>query len=288
MSKKTEKPREQLRGQVPLRQGDILRIPVGVSTPQSGGGKEECHGGFWAIVASHDCDIEASSEKEPYIEIIPIEQIAKISSQYAHTRNSRLLDVELRDADLDGIRAARIDATLKRPIEKRHLWDLQLERPYLLNRRGLKEFVNWLSARYKRAALPNEFGSRFKKMEDKFWKLLEEFNDCTSAILLLFDEGQERRDCPEGEPYFISIYVVCPKEEDSDSERLEALIQKIYDLFGVGDPDAASGGASGIEVRQCLAIAEDQLVLSLYNDAIQLTSDWRSYKVEPPGPLLGS
>ncbi len=196
MSTTTEKPREEKRGQVRLKQGDVIRIvrtllPSSLLTKSEKATQETL-----IIVVSHDCDIEAAAKTDSQIEIIPIELINKLSPRNAHTRNARMLDLEIQESMGAKLQPIRIVASTKQSIYKKDLWDKQFIRPYILNPENLIELTDWLSSRYRRAALPEEFGRRFKKIEDDFWKLMEEYNHYALAILFFFDEGQERRNAP--------------------------------------------------------------------------------------------
>jgi len=235
-------------------------------------------------VVSHDCDIEAEFSKDPLVEVIPIELINKLYSKNTHSRNARTLDFEIHEASSENRLLARIGASNKQPIPKTSLWDKDFIHTYFLDSEYLAELTDWLSSRYRRAALPEEFGNRFKKIDEDFWNLVQEYNQDVLAILFFYDEGQEKKECAKGEPYTISISVVIRKGKTTS--EFDALIEKIYALFEPDYNDQSSENAIGIEIRQCLAISESDITLEMYKSGVYMRSEWISYGTNPRGPII--
>jgi hypothetical protein len=284
MSKTTEKPKEELRGQVRLKQGDIIEIVAALLPSTQSVDIEKSTQGMIAIVVSHDCDIEAEARKDPFVEVIPITLIDKLEPRNSHTRNARTLDIEARETSSEKRQPIRIGAPDKQPIHKNSLWEREFVRPYTLVSEDLIELADWLSSRYRRAALPEEFGKRFSKIQDDFWKLIQNHNHDLSAILFYFDEGQEEKECVRGESYSLSISLVFPAGRAKP--ELESLVEEIQALFETSYEDQSDEVLPEIELRQCLAISESDITLEAYKAGVFLRSEWISYGAVPRGPLV--
>jgi hypothetical protein len=284
MSKTTEKPREEKRGQVQLKQGDIIKIACAVLPSIPLLSLKKSTEETLVIVASHDCDIYASAKTEPFIEIIPLELISKLNSRNMHSRNARTLEIEAQESQGNKRQPIRIIASHKRPITKTSLLDKKFSSLYILGYEDLIELADWLSSRYRRAVLPEEFGKRFKRIDEDFWKLMQDYNHDVLAILFIFDEGQEKKECAVGEPYTLSISLVYKKGKTGPD--FDSLIEKIYELFESNYNDHSSEYEPEIEIRQCLAISESDITLEAYKAGVYMRSEWISYGTDPRGPII--
>jgi hypothetical protein len=286
MSKTTEDdPRKNPRGQVRLRQGEIIELDASLAPPDSltAIGSSSLSG--LAIVVSHDCDIDAAAERDPLVEFIPLRKVKKLDSTKTHTKSARSLQLKAKSNEDNQTGFFEAEAPAKFSVRKSLLWGQVFLCPYSISPDQLLELVDWLSARYRRAALPNEFENRYRRVREQFWGLIREFNYELLAVLFLFDEGQEKRDCKKDEPYILSILLIHSGTEPSAS--FEPLTQKISDMF-----DRQYGADShlehaGIEVRHCTATSEFALPLAAYRRAIHHRVDWLSYESDPLGPVIG-
>ncbi len=282
MSKTTEKSKGIQRGQLPLRQGQIIAVDPSIVSwgPQ---GAPVLQKGTLLIVISHDCDIASSVDKEPLVEVIPVEMVEKLDSRKTHARNARSLHLKAKDGDGTAHWIA-LEASRKAIVEKTHLDGHSFEFPLLLDQDDLAVLIDWLSARYRRAALPNCFEERYSRVKEAFWKLVGDFNHTISAVLFLFDEGQEKRDCGRDEPYCLSIMLVHPERELDLSDN--PLVDNIYDLFERRYASSADQPDAGIELRNCSFVSEHALPLAVYKAAIHHRIEWISYESYPQGPTI--
>ena len=286
MSKTTEgAPRKKLRGQVPLRQGDIIELDASLVLCDSQGEIASSSPTELAIVVSHDCDIDASADKDSFVEFIPLKRVKKIDSTKTHTKSARSLQFEAKSHENNQSGLFEAEAPSKFSLRKSLLWDQSFLRPYSISSEQLLELVDWLSTRYRRAALPNEFENRYRRVREQFWGLIRSFNHELLAVLFLFDEGQEKRECKKDEPYVLSILLIHSGTEASTS--FGPLTQKINDLFhsNYGADSNLEHGA--IEIRNCAAISEFALPLAAYRRAVHHRLDWLSYESDPLGPVVG-
>jgi hypothetical protein len=238
-----------------------------------------------AIVVSHDCDIDAAADREPAIEFIPLKTVKKLESAKTHTKSARILQFEAKSNDEDRLGFFEAEAPLKFSVKKSLLWDIRLPRPYSMASEQRLELVDWLSARYRRAALPGEFDKRYKRVREQFENLIRNFNHELLAVLFLFDDGQENRDCGNAEPYVLSVLLVHSGTETTAS--FEPLIKKINNLFDAQYNSNSRVENGGIEIRHCTAISEFVLPLAAYRRAIHYRFEWLSYESDPAGPVVG-
>ncbi|MGP8185194.1 MAG: hypothetical protein ACLQKY_03920 [Terracidiphilus sp.] len=283
MSKPTEDPPQKLRGRVQLRQGEIIELDLTIAKPNLLDPAAAANHSTLAIVASHDCDINASAEKDPCVEFLPVKKVRKLDRTKTHTKSARSFQFEAKATeDGQGV-FLEVDAPSRVMVEKSRLWGHDPKRPYAIDSEQVAEFADWLSTRYRRAALPNEFEDRYRLVRDRFWDLIRKFNHELSAVLFIFREGQERRDCPKNEPYTLTILLVHPGQEPMTS--FDALAKSVRDLFESTYGESSLDNA-GIEMDRCVAVSEYALSLAQYRRAIHHRVDWLSHESGPSGPLL--
>jgi hypothetical protein len=283
MSNSTEDPRRKLRGQVQLRQGQIIELDSTVLSSEMRSLPGSSRTKTVAIIASHDCDINATAEKDPYIEFLATKRIKKLDRAKTHTKNARIFQFEATASEDGSTVFLEVEAGSRFSLDKTIFWDCNPRSPYTIEAESVAEFADWLSYRYRRAALPNEFERRYRMVRDRFWQLIGDYNSELSAVLFLFREGQERKECAQSEPYTMTIFLVHPGREPAAA--FDRLTESINDLFGA-EYGKASLDHAGIEIDHCMAISEHALTIAVYRRAIHHRVDWLSYDSEPAGPRL--
>ena len=268
--------------QVALRQGEIVNIGGHPAFPEGGSGRDEADSTL-AVVASHDCDIAASEKTDPFVEFFPLRPVKKPDSRKTHGRNARSLQIEAHSGNEKERHLFEIDARSRIAIPKPELWDRNFERPYSITPLQLDELTDWLAARYRRAALPNNFERRYNRVKDDFWGLICGFNHVISTVLFIFNEGQELIDLQDQVPYTFSIILVHRGPESSLFAELTASVER---LFEERFSPANCKEDSGLELRVCIAASEDELSVANYRRGIRHRIDWFSYESEPVGVIL--
>ena len=95
MSKTTKgDPRMGIRGQVQLTQGEIIELDASLALSDSFGAIESSSPIGLVIVASHDCDIDATADRDPFVEFLPLRKVKKLDSAKTHTKSARSLQFE--------------------------------------------------------------------------------------------------------------------------------------------------------------------------------------------------
>lgn len=117
------------------------------------------------IVASQTCDIQRSSEQEPYIEVIRGFWTSDRGTIHQAGKNSSRLFLMQRRQDSDGKEKALIaDATVRIQIEKAALLTLTPRSSFKENDRITSyKFSEWLAKRYNRPAIPDAIVNAVQK-----------------------------------------------------------------------------------------------------------------------------
>jgi hypothetical protein len=114
-----------------------------------------------AVVISHDCDLAASSDKEPEVELIVGRLIEKADGNFTHAKTPRVLHVEF--ATAEGGKFLELAATRKVRISKGDFADHEPRPEFKLGPAQQSILQRWLGARYRRAAFPDAFEKRLDK-----------------------------------------------------------------------------------------------------------------------------
>lgn len=144
-----------------------------------------------AIVASHDCDLTQTPEKEPVIELVVGRIAPDHDGSATHAKNARKLQIELDGAEKLW---ADFEATAKTTVDKQKLNAYQPRTDLLLSPENRTTFQVWLASRYRRSAFPDEFERRLikqTKLAEKIAKILKPHRDLISGIFFDVDEGVE-------------------------------------------------------------------------------------------------
>jgi hypothetical protein len=107
------------------------------------------------VVITHDCDLAASPDKEPDIEVIIGRLVEKADGNFTHAKSPRVLHLAFTTPG--GPRVVELAATNKARIAKTDLIDHAPRRGWELDPTGLSILQRWLAARYRRTAFPDAF-----------------------------------------------------------------------------------------------------------------------------------
>src|SRR5215469_2998547 len=113
------------------------------------------------VVISHDCDLAASPEKEPNVEVIIGQEIESLNGNFTHAKTARVLHLSFFAES--GRRGVELRAARKTVIAKSDLVAFQPRRDLSLDPQGHSILQRWLAARYRRAAFPDAFERRLNE-----------------------------------------------------------------------------------------------------------------------------
>ncbi len=209
-----------------FRQGAVLRssaLKFVYSVPTQGGGSIETKersvkAKERLVVASQDCDILASPQQEPYVELL-------ICKEEKPERCARLVEGNSsRWFLLDPDKRLVAQAFQRIHIKKEALEQLELE-GWSLDGEDLERFARWLARRYIRPAFPDEFVEAYQAPVNGVFsktptEVLEHFSSVVSEIRVSKSSAQ-------GPPYDLEFLVLTTSEDLSEGEaEAVALVQE--------------------------------------------------------------
>ncbi|MFP3891181.1 MAG: hypothetical protein ACLFVM_12910 [Ralstonia sp.] len=174
-----------------------------------------------AVTVSQTCDVVChSDEAEPYVEFA----IADIRSGSPNAQDTFLKSFRRFAAPLtDGARHLAFRPWDRCLVMRDSLAETTPAEDLAIDRRACQDLVDWLTTRYKRSALPDEFNDRLRRAgaEDKLRKALTNAPDVTEIFLLLQPRSEELKDASA--TYRSDVVLLCRREVYTDSSAREAL-----------------------------------------------------------------
>ena len=243
------------------------------------------------VVISHDCDLAQSPETEPGVEVIVGRFVEKPDGNYTHAKNLRRLHLRYEIGKDSAV--VEILATDKRILRKEGKLGLAGHHPASEFRLGPAEhsiLQLWLSARYRRAAFPDEFDRRFSEatsLRTQFTKILKTHGVHIPAVFFDVDDGEEvNRSGPE-DTYTLSVYLLYSTQSDPEVAERDALTAKqaIESAFRercqVGE-----GRWNWIELRECEVLADTAMTYAQSISLKKWQADYISLRGDPPQEVL--
>jgi hypothetical protein len=138
----------------PWRQGHVLSNEAVEALRLSASEASEC----LALVISHDCDLAASPEPEPLVEIIVGRRIAAEDGNHTYAKNARRLHVTFQQGEKTVV--GELLATSKATVSKSELAAFEPRSDLSLTAQAKSILQRWLAARYRRSAFADEFVKR--------------------------------------------------------------------------------------------------------------------------------
>lgn len=256
-----------------LWQGDILSLEASKKLGIELSGNER------AVVITHDCDLR--SEADTHFEILVGEVKGKAEKGLTGAQSLRKLHLTYH-VDENPL-------TIQLAFKKRHhiskndligLVNVRLQNSLLAEeeKRTLKQ---WLAARYGRPAFPDRFekhlrkGKDGKELTDKISSLLHDISDHLVGVFL--DLGKDRMGgIPEGEPYFLTIFIVYKTHEQSIETIAvsKTAADKLKELLG----EYFGDDSEEIIVEKVVAVADTSFNLADIRRMDQWRVDYISFQ----------
>jgi hypothetical protein len=240
-----------------------------------------------AVVISHDCDLAASPDKEPEVEVIVGRLIEKADGNFTHAKTPRTLHIEF--ATAEGGRFVELAATRKVRISKSDFADHEPRPEFNLGPAQQSILQRWLGARYRRSAFPDAFEKRLDKSgaDRRLSKMLKPVGEHIRGIFFDVDDGNEvQREEPD-DTYALAIVLVYtsqPHGHESEAlalkvkEQIESLFEELF--FN------ENNSWKNIELVECIVISDEALT---YAQSLML-KQWRlehlSLREEPQESMM--
>jgi hypothetical protein len=237
------------------------------------------------IVISHDCDITQDPEVEPSIEMIVGRRVDAPDGNLTHAKNPRRLHLPC--TENGAAIYLELLATGKREISKdrlaEHLPNASLELPP----KSRSILQQWLAARYRRAAFPDEFENRLREtgVGERIKKIVEPLGTHLIAIFFDVDEGRELERKGSGDCYLLHIDLLYSTESDPGAalnaaeQAAKAISAAFQDRCFV-----AGKGWQEIELLGCEPISDEAMPYAISTQLKKWSADYLSLRAEPvPG-----
>jgi hypothetical protein len=238
-----------------------------------------------AVVISHDCDLAASPDKEPEVEVIVGRQIEKADGNFTHAKTPRVLHIEF--ATTEGGRFLELAATSKVRIAKADFADHEPRPDFKLGPAQHSILQRWLGARYRRAAFPDTFEKRLDKSgaDKRLSKILKPEGEHVCGIFFDVDAGEEiQREEPE-DTYALTIVLVYtsqPHESEAAALKIKEQSEAAFKELFFNE----NNSWKDIELLECMVISDEALT---YAQSV-LLKQWRlehlSLREDPHDPMM--
>jgi hypothetical protein len=240
------------------------------------------------VVATHDCDLVQSPDKEPNVELIVGCKIAHLDGNSTHAKSSRTLHVKFDSAEP---LSASFVITAKCSIPKDALLDFMPVADVKLSPQNLTTFQQWLACRYRRSAFPDEFERRLvheTKLAEKISKAIKPHGEWITAIFFDVDEGRDIVHKGSDDLYVLDIILLHSTEPDAKTAESVAIKAKeaIEKAFNEKLYDHHAGKWKWIELRYIDVISEEGLTYKQSKLLKKWRLDYISLEAEPQQAIL--
>lgn len=199
------------------------------------------------VVISHDCDLVRSPEIEPKIELIAGHSKAELKDGYTNGQSPRTLHLHYEENGAKKV--LELNALDKIEVDKGALLNIEPDPDAVLEKNGVIILQGWLSARYKRAAFPDELIRRMQPIRKKLSSV-----DSAKIVGIWMDYDPEDNNLPANVPYELSIKIVystlhfdAKTMAEEKAKSLRARFEKNF---------FAQGAWHSIDLRVCEAVAD--------------------------------
>lgn len=239
------------------------------------------------VVVSHDCDLAASPDKEPEIELIVGRQIEKADGNFTRAKTPQVLHLEF--ATPDGEKFVELSATKKVRVAKIDFTDHEPRRDFQLGPKEQSILQHWLAARYRRAAFPEAFAERLNKSgaSERLTKILKPAGKHICAIFFDVDEGNEVQRNEPNDTYGLAIVLLC--ESQPNSPESEAVALKVGEQIESAFKELffnENNSWRDVELLECRVMSYEALT---YAQSLML-KQWRlehlSLREDPEDPMI--
>lgn len=271
------------RRDTPWRQGQFLcdRART-VFFPQAG------EVGFDSVlVISHNCDLASLPEREPHVELILAKRIERLDGNFTHSKNPRRLHLTASG----GSEALHFElsALEKKIVAKKELADYAPDENSLLAANELIILQEWLAARYRRAAFPDEFDSRLNehKLKKQIAEILEPLGATVFALLCDLDEGAEVERRGEDDLYQLRLYILYDDDGSDDIiASIEEAAQELSQIFQDQFFDSTKNCWRNIELAECAVLSSNAMSVAQSQRLKRWSMDYISLRADPQQPLV--
>lgn len=243
--------------------------------------------GFIAIIISHDCDLTRPPESEPYVEVVFAKKISDDDGNFTHGKNSRKLHLTATGGGT--VANLELIATGKATFSKSELITIKPDLGVCLTRDERNILREWLAARYRRSAFPNEFERRLKakKIAEKLSKKLEPLGSLLFGLYFNIESEIEYSSQEESIPYELEIYVLYIEDGSEETHsKVTKLVSDINTIFKNSYYQKQSQKWTMIELTDCTEVSDHAMSIATMRGLQRWNADHLSLRADPQQKLL--
>jgi hypothetical protein len=210
------------------------------------------------IAVTQTCDLaQESLDKEPEVEFVLAQIVAKKVSHFENLKNPRILQVS-HDAKIYEI-----------SLKKRYFFAREKLRDIVpfacLNINSLRTLQDFMARRYRRPAYADEFNKRWQrtKMEKEISKQLTELSDLLKMLLVSSDITIEKphwiQEKPEENTYQVDFIGILYEEKTESERKADEILQILVENFKK---------CGGIKATGEIKLERELLFLDYFNSLI--------------------
>jgi hypothetical protein len=237
------------------------------------------------VVVSHDCDLAQSPEVEPHVEVIVGRKIATADGNFTHAKNPRRLHLLFKENALTTY--LDLQAKEKTLVSKDDLIP-HVPSNMRLSPSDRSVLQQWLAARYRRSAFPDEFIRRLQGTgtEKRIAKIIEPLGAHLIAVFFDVDEGEEVERKEPTDSYMLRIDLLYSTRDDpiaalksaEDAARaISAAFRACY--FSAGK------GWHGIELLDCDVSSDEAMTYAMSTNLKKWNADYLSLRAQTDQPI---
>jgi hypothetical protein len=239
------------------------------------------------VVTPHDCDLAASPDREPDVEMIIGRLIEKADGNFTHAKTPRILHIEF--TTQDSAKVIELAATKKIQIQKSNFVDEKPREDLRPDAGGLSILQRWLAARYRRSAFPDAFEKRLNdsRASEKLTKILKPVGKHICAIFFDVDEGKEIQRNDSDDAYTLAIVLLYTSQPDS--KESEAVADKAKQEIESTFKDLffnATKTWREIELVDCMVMSDEALTYAQSTAFKQWRLEHLSLRGNPEDPMM--
>lgn len=239
------------------------------------------------IVATHDCDLTQSPQKEPVVEVIIGRLIGEMDGNYTRAKASRTLHIPFEGEER---LLAEFVITTKQTVRKEDLVGFAPLATHRLSPVNKTVFERWLASRYRRSAFPDEFERRLVHetgLANRLAKAVKPHGELISAVLFDVDEGKELAKNGPDEVYVLDVVLLHAVDPDhfAAESAANAAKEAIRAAFKAKAFDQDSGKWRYIELRHVDVVSEEAFSYRQFMLLKPWRLDYISLGADPQQPI---
>ena len=149
---------------------------------------------------------------------------------------------------------------------------------------------NWLAARYRRAAFPDEFDRRLLTtgLRNRLAQILKPLGTHIAALFFDVDDGEVHERSGPDDPYTISVYLLYSTETDPEAaeeagKKAAFAVRKAFQDRCISKPQMQW---QNFELAECLPIADTAMTVFEANRLKRWNADYISLRTDPHQAML--